>query len=206
MHTPGLKIVLPSTPYDAKGLLKTAIRDDNPVLFFEHKMLYGATSPGGKAKTAVDDLDDAFKPAPEEEYYLPFGVADIKRPGRDVTVVATGLMVHKTIKAAKELEKEGIEVEVIDPRTLVPLDKATIITSVEKTGHLVVVSEDVCTCGFTAEIAAIVSESALYSLDAPIKRVCLPHTPIPFAPNNEIMVIPQEQDIIAAVRSVLKGS
>lgn len=203
MHTPGLKVVLPSTPYDAKGLLKTAIRDDNPVMFFEHKMLYGAASPGGKAKTAVDDLDEVFRPAPEEEYYIPFGVADIKRTGKDVTVVATGYMLHKAIKAANVLEKEGIDVEVIDPRTLVPLDKDTILKSVEKTGRLVVVSEDVVTCGFASEIAAVVSENALFSLDAPIRRVSVPHTPIPFAPNNEIMVIPQEKDIIDAIRSVI---
>lgn len=203
MHTPGLKVVMPSTPYDAKGLLKTAIRDDNPVMFFEHKMLYGAASPGGKAKTAVDELDETFKPAPAEEYYIPFGVADIKRQGKDVTVVATSYMLHKSIKAAKILEKEGVDVEVIDPRTLVPLDKDTILRSVEKTGKLVIVSEDVVTCGFASEIAAVVSENALFSLDAPIKRVCVPHTPIPFAPNNEIMVIPQEQNIIDAIKSVI---
>jgi len=203
MHTPGLKVVLPSTPYDAKGLLKTAIRDDNPVMFFEHKMLYGATSPGGKAKTAVGDLDEAFKPAPEEEYYIPFGEADIKRPGRDVTVVATGLMVHKSIKAAKELLKEEIEVELIDPRTLVPLDKEAILKSVKKTSRLVIVSEDVITCGFASEVAAIVSENGLFSLDAPIRRVSVPDTPIPFAPNNEAMIIPQVDNIIEAVKSVM---
>lgn len=203
MHTPGLKVVLPSTPYDAKGLLKTAIKDDNPVMFFEHKMLYGAASPGGKAKTAVDNLDEVFKPAPEEEYYIPFGVADIKRPGKDVTVAATGYMLHKSIKAANILEKEGIDVEVIDPRTLVPLDKETILRSVEKTGRLVIVSEDVLTCGVASEISAIVAENALFSLDAPIKRVSVPDTPIPFAPNNEMMVIPQEQNIIDAIQSVL---
>jgi pyruvate/2-oxoglutarate/acetoin dehydrogenase E1 component len=161
MHTPGLKVVMPSTPYDAKGLLKSAIRDNNPVLFFEHKMLYGASSPGGKAKTAVDDLDEVYKPAPEEEYTIPLGVADIKRPGRDVTLVATGYMMHKSIRAAKALAKEGIEVEVIDPRTLFPLDQETILKSVEKTGRMVVVSEDVGTCGFTAEIAAVVAENRL---------------------------------------------
>ncbi|MHB1483688.1 MAG: alpha-ketoacid dehydrogenase subunit beta [Saccharofermentanales bacterium] len=203
MHTPGLKVVMPSTPYDAKGLLKTAIRDDNPVIFFEHKMLYGATSPGGKAKSAVDDLDEVFRPAPEEEYFIPFGVADIKRTGKDVTVVATGLMVHKAIKAAKSLALEGIDVEVIDPRTLVPLDENTIIGSVEKTGRLVIVSEDVITCGFAAEIAAIIAEKALFSLDAPIMRVCTPATPIPFAPNNESAVIPHEQNIIDAIKSVV---
>ncbi len=203
MHTPGLKVVMPSTPYDAKGLLKTAIADDNPVIFLEHKMLYGAASPGGKAKTAVDDLDETFKPAPEEEYTIPFGIADIKRVGSDVTVVATSLMVHKSIKAAKELSKEGIEVEVIDPRTLVPLDSDTILKSVEKTSRLVIVSEDVLTCGFASEVAAIVSGEGLFSLDAPIKRVCVPDTPIPFAPNNEAAVIPQEHNIIEAVKSII---
>jgi len=204
MHTPGLKVVLPSTPYDAKGLLKTAIRDDNPVMFFEHKMLYGAASPGGKAKTAVDDLDESFKPAPEEEYYIPFGVADVKRQGQDVTVVATGLMVHKSIKTAKALAREGIAVEVVDPRTLVPLDKDTILKSVEKTGRLVIVSEDVLTCGFAAEVSAIMAAEGLFSLDAPIQRVCVPDTPIPFAPVCEQAVIPQEERIAEAVRSVVK--
>ncbi len=203
MHTPGLKVVMPSTPYDAKGLLKTAIADDNPVIFLEHKMLYGAASPGGKAKTAVDDLDETFKPAPEEEYTIPFGIADIKRDGSDVTVVATSLMVHKSIKAAGELSKEGIEIEVIDPRTLVPLDSDTILKSVEKTSRLVIVSEDVLTCGFASEVSAIVSEKGLFNLNAPIKRVCVPDTPIPFAPNNEAAVIPQEHNIIEAVKSII---
>jgi pyruvate dehydrogenase E1 component beta subunit len=203
MHTPGLKVVMPSTPYDAKGLLKTAIRDDNPVLFLEHKLLYGATSPGGKAKTAVDDLDESFKPAPPEEYTIPFGVADVKRPGNDVTVVATGLMVHKSIKAAKKLAGEGIECEIIDPRTLVPLDRDAIINSVVRTGRLVVVSEDVLTCGVGSEIAALVAEHALFYLDAPIRRVSVPDTPIPFAPVMEKAVIPQEEQIVAAVQSVV---
>lgn len=204
MHTPGLKVVMPSSPYDAKGLLKTAIRDDNPVVFLEHKLLYGAQSPGGKAQTAVDSLGEAFKPAPEEEYTIPFGVADVKRPGNDVTVVATSLMVHKSIKAAQKLEKEGVSVEVIDPRTLVPLDKEAILKSVEKTSRLVIVSEDVLTCGVTAEISAIVAEHGLMFLDAPIKRVAVPDTPIPFAPCMEKAVIPHEERIIRAIRSVLE--
>ena len=204
MHTPGLKVVMPSTPYDAKGLLKAAIRDNNPVMFFEHKMLYGAASPGGKAKTAVDDLDEIFKPAPEEEYCIPLGVADIKRTGRDVTVVATGYMVHKAAKAAKVLEKEGVDIEIIDPRTLFPIDMAAIVGSVEKTGRLIIVSEDVVTCGFASEVSAYIAENALFSLDAPIIRVSVPHTPIPFAPNNEQAVIPQENDIINAVRSLFE--
>lgn len=203
MHTPGLKVVMPCTPYDPKGLLKTAIRDDNPVVFLEHKLLYGAKSPGGKAQTAVDRLGDAFKPAPEEEYTIPLGVADIKRHGKDVTVVATSLMVHKTLAAAKTLEQEGVDVEVIDPRTLVPLDRETILTSVEKTSHLVVVGEDVLTCGVTSEISAMVAEHGLDYLDGPVKRVATYDTPIPFASEMEKCVIPQEGRIVQAVRSVL---
>jgi len=203
MHAPGLKVVFPSTPYDAKGLLKSAIRDDNPVMFFEHKLLYGGSSPGGKAKTAVDGLGEAFRPAPAGEYVVPFGVADVKRPGRDVTLVATGLMVHKSLAAAAALASEGIEAEVIDPRTLVPLDREAIVASVNKTGRLVVVSEDVLTCGVASEIAALAAQEALWSLDAPVVRVSVPDTPIPFAPNNEAAVIPQERTIIHAVRSVL---
>src|SRR5208337_1468129 len=164
MHTPGLKVVLPSTPYDAKGLLKTAIRDDNPVMFFEHKMLYGARSPGGKAATAVGSLTAAFRPAPEDDYTVPFGVADVKREGRDVTVVATGFMVHQALQAALALEKENIDVEVIDPRTLVPLDKEAILRSVRKTSRLVIVSEDVLTCGVASEISALVAEHGIFSL------------------------------------------
>lgn len=203
MHTPGLKVVFPSTPYDAKGLLKTAIRDDNPVMFFEHKLLYGAASPGGKAKTAVDDLNEVFKPAPEEDYTIPFGTADIKKSGNDVTVVATGFMVHRCIKAAQKLGEEGIDVEVIDPRTLVPLDKTTIIRSVEKTGRIVIVSEDVLTCGVASEISAVVAENALFYLDAPVKRVSVPDTPIPFAPVMEQAVLPQEEQIIREIKSVV---
>jgi pyruvate dehydrogenase E1 component beta subunit len=202
MHMPGLKVVFPSTPYDAKGLLKSAIRDDNPVMFFEHKLLYGGSSPGGKAKTAVDDLGAAFRPAPEEDYLVPLGVAEIKRPGRDVTIVATGLTLHKALKAAAVLAAEGIEAEVIDPRTLVPLDRKTIIESVKKTGRLVVASEDVLTCGVASEIAAIVAEEALWYLDAPIRRVAVPDTPIPFAPALERAVLPQVETIAAAARDV----
>ncbi len=203
MHAPGLKVVFPSTPYDAKGLLKSAIRDDNPVMFFEHKLLYGGSSPGGKAKTAVDGLGPAFRPAPATEYLVPLGVAEVKRPGRDVTVVATGLMVHKALAAASALAGEGIEVEVIDPRTLAPLDRETVLASVRKTGRLVVASEDVLTCGVASEIAATVAEHALWSLDAPIVRVSVPDTPIPFAPSNEAAVIPQVATIVEAIRKVL---
>ena len=203
MHTPGLKVVLPSTPYDAKGLLKTAIRDDNPVMFFEHKLLYGARSPGGKAATAVGSLTAAFRPAPADDYTLPFGVADVKREGKDVTVVATGYMVHQALQAARELEKQGIDVEVVDPRTLVPLDKETILNSVRKTTRLVIVSEDVLTCGVAAEISALVAEHAIFSLDAPIRRISVPDTPIPFAPAMERAVIPQVQQIVAAIKELI---
>jgi pyruvate dehydrogenase E1 component beta subunit len=203
MHTPGLKVVMPSTPYDAKGLLKTAIRDDNPVLFLEHKLLYGARSPGGKAQTAVGKLTEAYRPAPEEDYTIPFGVADIKRPGRDVTIVGTGFMVHQALQAALVLEKQGVEAEVIDPRTLVPLDKDTILRSVEKTSRLVIVSEDVMTCGVAAEISALVAEYGIFSLDAPIKRISVPDTPIPFAPVMERAVIPQVERITGVVMGLL---
>jgi pyruvate dehydrogenase E1 component beta subunit len=198
---------MPSTPYDAKGLLKTAIRDDNPVVFLEHKLLYGAKLLPSKNKAASepsDQLAELFKPAPAQEYTIEFGVADIKRPGRDVTVVATSLMVHKAIKAAEQLADDGIDVEVIDPRTLVPLDEETILQSVRKTSRLVVVSEGQLTCGMTSEISAMVAEKALLQLKAPIKRVAVPDTPIPFAPVMEKYVVPDEQRITDAVRSVLE--
>lgn len=201
-HIPGLKVVMPSTPYDAKGLMKTAIQDNNPVVFLEHKMLYGATSPGGKAKTAVDDLDETFKPAPDKPYMIDFGVADIKREGSDITIVATGLMVHKAVKAAKELEKSGIECEIIDPRTIVPLDIDTILKSVHKTGRLIIATESVGNCGVSAEIAARVSEKGLFDLDAPIFRICAKNSPIPFAPECEEDVLPSEKDIKKAVQEI----
>ncbi|MCD6445459.1 alpha-ketoacid dehydrogenase subunit beta [Candidatus Bathyarchaeota archaeon] len=186
MHVPGLYVAVPSTPYDAKGLLKSAIRGNNPVIFCEHKLLYPIEGE-----------------VPEEEYTIPFGVADIKREGSDVTIVATMYMVHKALKAAEELEGEGISVEVVDPRTLTPLDKNAIISSVKKTGRLVVVSEDCKTAGVTAEIAALVAEEAIDYLDAPIKRVAEPDTPIPFSPPLEEYVIPNEKKIIKAVKEVV---
>jgi pyruvate dehydrogenase E1 component beta subunit len=181
-----LKIVVPSTPYDAKGLLVTAIRDDDPVVFFEHKLLYSY-------KGSV----------PQESYTIPFGEAEIKSKGGDVTVVATGLMVHKSLNAAKELEKEGIYLDIIDPRTLVPLDKRTILESVKKTSRLVIVDEDYERCGFASEVAAFVSDEAFGYLDAPIKRVTTPNVPIPFSPALEKLVIPNEQKIIKAVKEVM---
>jgi len=186
MHVPGLLVAVPSTPYDAKGLLKGAIRGDNPVFFCEHKLLY-----------PIEGL------IPEEEYTVPFGVADVKREGEDVTIVATMFMVHKALEAAKVLEKEGLGVEVVDPLTLVPLDRKAIINSVKKTGRLVVVSEDCKTAGVTAEIAAIVAEEVIDYLDAPIKRVAEPDTPIPFSPSLEKHVIPNEKSIIKAVKEIV---
>lgn len=186
VHVPGLKVVQPSTPYDAKGLMKASIRDDNPVIFLEHKLLYAEKGP-----------------VPEEEYIVPLGKADVKRPGKDVTVVATSRMVLRALNAAKDLEQEGIDVEVIDPRTLAPLDEDTILESVKKTGKLVVVHEAVRRCGFGAEIAATVAEKAFDYLDAPIKRVTALDTPMPFNPKLEAFVIPDEDKIKRAVRELV---
>jgi pyruvate dehydrogenase E1 component beta subunit len=186
MHVPGLYVAVPSTPYDAKGLLKTAIRGNNPVFFCEHKLLYPIEGE-----------------VPKEEYTIPFELAEIKREGTDATIVATLYMVHKALNAAKELEAEGINVEVVDPRTLTPLDKKAILKSVRKTGRLVIVSEDCKTAGVSAEIAAIVAEEAIDYLDSPIKRVAEPDTPIPFSPTLEQFIIPNEKAIIKAVREVV---
>ena len=186
MHLPGMYVAVPSTPYDAKGLLKTAIRGENPVFFCEHKLLYPVQGD-----------------VPEDEYLIPFGVADVKREGSDVTVVATSYMVHKALKAAESLEKDGVSVEVVDPRTLTPLDRETISNSVKKTGKIVIVSEDCKTAGVSAEIAATIAEKALDYLDAPIKRVTAPDTPIPFSPPLEQFIIPNVQSIIRAVKEVV---
>jgi pyruvate/2-oxoglutarate/acetoin dehydrogenase E1 component len=186
MHVPGLKIAMPSTPYDAKGLLKTAIRGDDPVMFFEHKLLYPVEGE-----------------VPQEEYMIPFGAADVKREGKDVTIVATLYMVHKVLSAAEMLSKEGIDAEVVDPRTLGPLDKQAIVDSVKKTGRIAIVTEDCKTAGVSAEIAAVVAEEALDYLDAPIKRVAEPDTPIPFSPPLEQFVIPDEKSIVKAVKEIV---
>lgn len=204
-HCPGLKVVMPSTPYDAKGLLVSAIRDDNPVVFLEHKLLYGGASPGGKAKTAVDDLGDAFTPAPEGSYAVPLGEGDIKREGTDATIVATSFTVHKALAAAAVLEREdGVSVEVVDPRSLVPLDEELILRSIEKTGRLVVAAEEVETGSFASEIAARAADKGLFYLKAPVKRVCAYDTPIPFAPVMERDAIPQVEDIVSALREVMQ--
>ena len=185
VHIPGLQVVMPSTPYDAKGLLKTAIRNDNAVIFFEHKLLYGVKGN-----------------VPEQEYLVGFGEADIKRNGTDVTIVATGLMVKEALAAAETLEKDGLTAEVIDPRTLVPLDEKTLINSVKKTGRAVVVHEAWKRSGFGAEIAAMIMEEAMDYLDAPVKRVGGLNVPTPFSPALEKYVVPNENDIVKAVKEI----
>jgi len=187
MHTPGLKIVLPSNAYDAKGLLKTAIRDDNPVLFFEHKLLY-------RKKDEV----------PDEEYLIPFGKAKIKKDGKDITILATSLMVDRAMEASIELAKEDINLEVIDLRTIVPLDKETILNSVNKTGHLAIIEEANKTGGVGGEIAAIVQEEAFNLLRKPIKRISSLDVPIPYNLTLESFVIPSTVRIIKEIREYLK--
>lgn len=186
VHVPGLKVVMPSTPRDAKGLLKSAIRDDNPVIFIEHKLLYPTEGE-----------------VPEEEYVVPLGSAEVKRPGRDVTLVATSRLVLTALAAADRLAAEGVEAEVVDPRTLVPLDEETILASVRKTNRLVVVQEAMPRCSFASEVAALVSERAFDDLDAPVARVTALPTPIPFAPVLEQHVLPGEDRVMAAVRELL---
>ena len=186
VHTPGLIVVQPSTPYDAKGLLKSAIRNDNPVVFIEHKLLYNTTGP-------VSD----------DEYLIPLGLADIKRPGRDVTIVATSRMVLFALEAAEKLAADGIEAEVIDPRTLKPLDLPAIVKSVEKTGRLVVVNEGALTGGFTAEVAARVQREAFDWLDAPIMQVATEDVPLPYNGKLELEAIPSVADIVEAAKDAL---
>jgi pyruvate/2-oxoglutarate/acetoin dehydrogenase E1 component len=187
MHIPGLKVALPSMPYDVKGLMKTALRDENPVVFIEHKGLYGVKGP-----------------VPKDEYLIPFGKAAIKRAGEHVTVVALSQMVHRALQAAAVLEKQGISVEVIDPRTLAPFDSETILTSVAKTGRLVIVDEAYAACGVSAEIAAIVSAEALYDLDAPIHRICALPAPHAFSPSLDNYLIPSVDRIVNEVARVVK--
>ena len=187
MNIAGLKIVAPSTPYDMKGLLKASIREDNPVAVLEHKMLILGGSTGE---------------VPDEEYIIPLGKADIKREGSDVTVVATALMVHRALAAAAKLQEKGISIEIIDPRTIVPLDKQAILDSVKKTSKLVIIDEESKTGSVAGEIAAIVAEEAFDYLDAPINRVCAPDTPIPFSPVLEKFWMPDEEDLIKAVTEI----
>ena len=188
MHIPGLKVVTPATPYDAKGLMKAAIRDNNPVLYFEQCFLYS------KIKGEV----------PEEEYVVPLGKADIKRPGSDVTIVTYSMMLHRTLPAAAKLAEQGIEAEVIDLRTISPLDMDTVLRSLEKTGRLVIAEEDRKTAGVGAEIAARVAEEAFDLLDAPIVRVACMDYHAPFSPTLEQYLMPTEEKLIAAVLGITK--
>jgi pyruvate dehydrogenase E1 component beta subunit len=188
-HVPGLKVVLPSTPYDAKGLLKTAIRDENPVVFFEDKMMYKLKGP-----------------VPAKEYTIPLGLADVKREGHDVTIVATSSMVQLALGAGVLLEEIGISAEVIDPRTTWPLDEKTLIESAKKTSRAIVVDEGYGRYGVTAEIAAVIAEGAFYSLDAPVKRLGAMHVPIPFSPPLEDATVPSERALFDLARSLCKRS
>jgi pyruvate dehydrogenase E1 component beta subunit len=185
-HIPGLKVVIPSSPYEAKGLLIQAIRDDDPVIFFEHKVMY-------------DDEEEV----PDESYTIPFGEANLTREGDDVTIVAIGRMVGFANQAADALEAEGVTCNVVDPRTTSPLDEETILECVEETGRLVVVDESSPRCNMASDIAALVSERAFGALKAPIIRVTPPHTPVPFAPELEDAYVPSPDKIAAAVRQVL---
>ena len=186
-HTPGLKVVAPSTPYDAKGLLKSAVRDDNPVVFLEHKKTYRLVR--GEV--------------PDEEYTLPIGVADVKRPGRDLTIVSYGLTVHYCLEAAEQAAADGIDTEVVDLRTLSPLDTAMVLESVKKTGKLLIVHEDNITGGVGAEIAALVADQAFDYLDGPVSRVCGPDVPtMPFAQTLEDAYMPGPESILAALRKL----
>jgi pyruvate dehydrogenase E1 component beta subunit len=184
-HIPGLKVVLPSTPYDAKGLMKTAIRDDNPVVFFEDKMMYKLKGP-----------------VPAEDYTIPLGVADVKREGSDITIIATSSMVQVALGAAKMLDEEGISAEVVDPRTVWPLDEETLLESVKKTSRVIIMDEGYERFGVTAEIAALIAEKAFFDLEAPIKRIGAMHVPIPFSPPLEDATIPTEQQVFEAARKM----
>jgi pyruvate/2-oxoglutarate/acetoin dehydrogenase E1 component len=185
-HVPGFKVIVPSTPYDVKGMLKSSIRDDGPVIFCEHQQLMHTRGP-----------------VPEEEYLIPFGKADIKREGKDLTVVSYSLMVHRVLRAAEELEGEGIHIEVIDLRSLNPLDKKTILESVEKTGRLLIVHQACTTGGFGAEIAATVSKEGFEFLIGPIHRLGARDVPVPFSPELENFVIPNERRIVEEVLSIV---
>lgn len=185
-HVPGLYVVMPSTPYDAKGLLKTAIRDNNPIIFIEHKLLYNTKGE-----------------VPDQEYTIPLGKADIKKTGKHATIITWSRCVEFSLSAANELEKDGIEVEVIDLRSLKPLDEETILASVEKTGHVVIVHEAVKNSGFGAELVALINEKAFDALDAPIQRVAGEEVPMPFNPHLESLAIPDTNKVIKAIKKVL---
>jgi acetoin:2,6-dichlorophenolindophenol oxidoreductase subunit beta len=185
-HIPGLKVAVPSTPYDAKGLLKSAIRDDNPVVFFEDKISYA------KVKG----------PVPEGDYTIPLGVADIKREGRDITLVATSSMVQVALGAATMLEEIGISAEVVDPRTMWPLDEKTLVESARKTSRALVIDEGYFRYGVTGEIASVIAEGAFYDLDGPVRRIGARHVPIPFSPPLEDATVPTERDVFETARKM----
>jgi len=185
-HIPGLKVVLPSTPYDAKGLMTSSIRDDNPVIFVENKMLYGMKGD-----------------VPDEPYAIPLGKSDVKREGENITIVAISSMVSRVLEAANDLEKEGIKAEVVDPCTINPLDKETIIKSVKKTGRLLIVHEAVKNYGFGAEVAAIVAEEAFDFLDTPIVRIGAPFMPVPFSKSAEGNYVPSKEKIVSEVKKMV---
>jgi pyruvate/2-oxoglutarate/acetoin dehydrogenase E1 component len=186
-HIPGLKTVVPSTPYDAKGLLSSAIRDNDPVIFFEHKVLY-----------------DMEGEVPEDNYTIPLGVADVKRKGEDMTIVSLGRMVHFSLEAAEKLAADGIDVEVVDLRSISPIDEEAILTSVKKTHRLVVVDEDTPRCSLATDVVALVADKAFDYLDAPCKRITAPHTPVPFSPTLEDAYIPSVNSIVSTVKSLRK--
>ena len=186
-HIPGLKVAIPSTPYDAKGLMKTAIRDENPVVFFEDKMMY-------KLKGRV----------PEADYTIPFGVADVKRPGEDITLVATSSMVQIALGAAEKLSQIGISAEVIDPRTTKPLDKQTLVDSAKKTSRAIVIDEGYESYGVTAELASVIADGAFYYLDAPVKRMGAMDVPIPFSPVLEDLTVPTEESVFEMAKSLCR--
>ena len=189
-HIPGLKVVVPSTPYDAKGLMKSAIRDDNPVVILEDKMMY---------KTLKGHV-------PAEEYTIPLGVADVKHDGTDITLVATSSMVHVALETAKLLNEIGISAEVVDPRTLVPLDKETLIESVKKTSRAIIIDEGYEQYGVTAELASVIADGAFYYLDAPVKRMGAMNVPIPFSPALEDLTIPSAQGVFEMAKSLCRKS
>jgi acetoin:2,6-dichlorophenolindophenol oxidoreductase subunit beta len=200
MHTPGLKVACPSNPYDAKGLLLAAIRDNNPVVFLEHKLLYGGKG-GRKESSSAARLDSV----PDEDYEVPLGTVAVKREGSDLTLLANMLMLHRAMEAADELAQRGIQAEVIDLRCLVPLEMEPLIASAQKTGRVLIVEEDNLTGGWGAEVAARLSEAAFFHLDAPITRVAAPDTPAPAAPGLEREYVPSVERVIEAAMRMLAG-
>jgi len=186
-HIPGLKVVVPSTPYDAKGLFKAAVREDNPVVIFEHKISYR------KVKG----------PVPDEDYIIPLGVADVKREGTDITLIALSSMVQVALGAARMLEEVGISAEVVDPRTTWPLDEKTLVESVKKTSRCIVIDEGYFRYGITGELASLIQEQAFFDLDGPVRRLGAMHVPIPFSPSLEDVTVPSERQVFDLARQMV---